>query len=199
MGATSSAEADDPLVIKDRGLYFDGVDDQVMIDPTGSNINLAPSFSIFFWGRFSTSRRRLTGGGHVTILGRGYGTSPQWMISTATLNIQFLMLIENGSIKANVHDGLTVSDVSSSTSTIDNGDWYNIGLVCYYTPPDVAQTVCELRIGGTKEATKTISGYTDTATSLLADSPSSFFIIAYATTGFMYNFILHNEQVLTTA
>ena len=96
MGATSSAEVDDPLVIKDRGLYFDGVDDTVVIDPTGDNINLAPSFSFFFWGRFSTSRRRLTGGVHGTfILSRGYASTVQWQI-----------VIDNGSIKAKVNNGL---------------------------------------------------------------------------------------------
>ena len=52
LGASDAVANDDPIVVKDRGVLFDGVDDIVIIDEAGS-VKLNPTFSLFFWVRYT--------------------------------------------------------------------------------------------------------------------------------------------------
>ena len=52
LGLTFASADDDPLVMKDRGLYFDRTNDLAILGTSGSNLKLNPSFSLFFWSRF---------------------------------------------------------------------------------------------------------------------------------------------------
>ena len=53
---TSNSENSDPKILDQRGLFFDGVDDVLIIDPgTTKVINLPTKWAIFSWFNYSNS------------------------------------------------------------------------------------------------------------------------------------------------
>ena len=54
LGISDLAESSDPAIIKNRGVYFDGVDDQITLEYNHTGFYLPPNFSLFFWLQFSS-------------------------------------------------------------------------------------------------------------------------------------------------
>ena len=54
LGISGLAESSDPAFIKNRGFYFDGVDDQITLEYNHTGFYLPPNFSLFFWLQFSS-------------------------------------------------------------------------------------------------------------------------------------------------
>ena len=106
--------------MKDRGLYFDRTNDLAILGTSGSNLKLNPSFSLFFWSRFLDD--------FAYILGR----------YDEVYNKLFTMDISMGFIKVEVTIDGQETELQSFTSTLNDGNWYNIGLVCYFNTPTTA-------------------------------------------------------------